>query len=88
MSDAIINKLIIVTQTSPSPSSGKQFSQNKNTTVSTTSIAPNFRRQDTRLNEEMEHGLRSYEEELWSTEGIQVCLNFFFWEGGYRATFT
>lgn len=63
MSDAIINKLIIVTQTPPPL--GKRWTQN-NSNVSGTPTAPNLQRQDTRLNEEMEHGLRSYEEELWS----------------------
>lgn len=76
MSDAIIKKLIIVTQTPPSHPV-KQSQQNKKAAVSSTPTTSNIRRLENRLNEEMEHGLRSYEEELWSVEGNNVSFKVF-----------
>lgn len=67
MTDANVNKLIIVTQTPPPPSRHIDRAGNSN-------IAQ--KRSDVKLNDEMEHGLRRYEEELWSIEGKNVSLKF------------
>lgn len=61
MTDANVNKLIIVTQT-PSPSS-RNVDRLGNF---------NQKHSDVKLNDEIEHGLRRYEEELWSIEGKNV----------------
>uniref|UniRef100_A0A183CJH2 HTH La-type RNA-binding domain-containing protein n=1 Tax=Globodera pallida TaxID=36090 RepID=A0A183CJH2_GLOPA len=56
LDDALCNKLIIVTQTPPSSSSsGKR--------------GMDARKMDEKLNKEMEHTLRRYEQELWSKKG-------------------
>uniref|UniRef100_A0A914C420 La-related protein 1 n=1 Tax=Acrobeloides nanus TaxID=290746 RepID=A0A914C420_9BILA len=58
MSDANVNKLIIVTQTPPPTK--RQYDR--------TGDFSKRSERDRRLIEEMEHGLRRYEEELWSEE--------------------
>lgn len=65
MTDANINKLIIVTQTPPP--SKRQYDR--------TGDYSKRSDRDRRLIEEMEHGLRKYEEELWSTDVKEVTIN-------------
>ena len=62
MSDANVNKLIIVTQTPPPTK--RQYDR--------TGDFSKRSERDRRLIEEMEHGLRRYEEELWSEESKEV----------------